>query len=98
MIAKNDLIFNDIHGHLGSSIKLSEKRGDTATGKGFIFPLVISTSINEYEFDGNKKIAKNRNLIMFFIIQPTSLLHQNLTANLSIFHNLLWELQVVGII
>ena len=28
MIAKKDLIFNDIHGHLGSSIKLSEKRGD----------------------------------------------------------------------
>ena len=28
MIAKNDLIFSDIHGHLGSSIKLSDKRGD----------------------------------------------------------------------
>ena len=36
MITKQDIIFNDIHGHLGSSLKFSEKRGDWDNTKNLI--------------------------------------------------------------
>src|SRR6056300_664740 len=63
--------------------------GDTATGSGFRFPLVISTSIKLNDLTVVGKIINNVDKInLFFFITNllTFLLHQNLTVILSIFH------------
>ena len=70
---------------------LSVDSGDTAIGNGFKLPLVISTSIKAIALIGIKT-NNNTKKFKYLIILLTSLLHQNLTVNLSIFHNLLLAL------
>ena len=63
--------------------------GDTATGSGFRFPLVISTSIKLNDLTVVSKIINNVdkiNFIFFITNLLTFLLRQNLTVVLSIFH------------
>ena len=61
--------------------------GDTATGRGFKLPLVISTSIKAKALKGSRivNISKYLNIIFNLLTSP---LHQSLIVNLSIFHNL----------
>ena len=66
-------------------------KGETATGKGFKLPLVISTSISANELFV-KNIITNNDLNIFYNTHNmhsnplTFLLHQNLIVTLSIFH------------
>ena len=70
--------------YISSVVKFDDK-DDTAIGKGFKLPLVISISIKARALNGkvlNNILKKN----FLFIILLTFLLHQNLIVNLSIFH------------